>query len=481
MDKIFDAILKYLPGPFLGALLAIAVSFFGVHYWRGFRDYGDTLRDKSFLSISIVLAAALCLYLVNRAPQTPSSRSLLVLVPYFENDERDQIRTAFTLQIEQALSRAGYSRAVFALPVSIAEYTSAVQTARRYTAQATVYQPVVIRDKDSVKLCFHIAFAASDSSKPYAMLPVELPAETLDDIANSILAAGISTATLEQRNPLLSRLDTLEKQVRDIRTNFEEFAGTQRETETPFSYRHKYAVVIGVNQLANVQFSLKYAVSDANTFSDVLDKYGFERTLLLDRSATKANVTEALAHLRQVTTDQDLVLFYYAGNSVAEPLPDQNKRMLLLLLADSKPEEHTSALTIGELTNALKSLPARHTLAILDGCHGTSGLTEFSSVAVIDTAKPSDPVLQFFSGSSNDEYGMESAELGGGAFTQALIRVLRDGLQAGHSRGLWMHDIVAATSNMMRLEPNVRQTPKLVTVSGKGEIYWSPDSTQGSR
>lgn len=227
MDKILDAILKYLPGP-LGAVLAIGVAFWGIHYWRGFRDFGDTLRDKTFLSISIVLAATLCLYLLNRAPSPPPSRALRILVPFFENDERDQFRTAFTLQLEQALSRAGYERAVYTLPVSTAEHESAVQTARRYGAHAAIFQPVVIREKDSVRICFHIAFVASDSSQPYAMLPVELPANTLDEIANSVLAVGASAVAPEQRNPVLSRLDALERRVGKIKANLDGLAACKR-------------------------------------------------------------------------------------------------------------------------------------------------------------------------------------------------------------------------------------------------------------
>lgn len=111
---------------------------------------------------------------------------------------------------------------------------------------------------------------------------------------------------------------------------------------------------------------------------------------------------------------------------------------------------------------------------MLDGCHGTTGLTESSRASGISAVanNPGEPVLQFFSASSDDEYAMESSELGGGAFTQALIRVLDRGLRDGH--GLWMRDIVANTGALIRAQPNVRQTPKLVTVSGEGEVYWSP-------
>jgi len=80
--------------------------------------------------------------------------------------------------------------------------------------------------------------------------------------------------------------------------------------------------------------------------------------------------------------------------------------------------------------------------------------------------------MQFFSGSSDEEYAVESAELGGGAFTQALIKVLEQGIHDGH--GHWMRDIVTKTDSVIRSQPNVRQTPKFVTFSGNGEVYWSP-------
>jgi Caspase domain len=331
---------------------------------------------------------------------------------------------------------------------------------------------VLIREKDSVKICFHIAFVASDASKPYAMLPVELPAATLDEIANSLLAVTVSRAGPEQRNPVLSRLDTLERQVEGLKVTIAQVTARQLGSAAPYLYRRKHAIVVGVDDLPTVGFSLQYAVSDARAFASILAQYGFDTTLFLGNAATKAGVLQALDRLRQTTSDEDLALFYYAGPSIANPTQGPGQRTLLLFLADSRPNEPASVLTIKDLAKALEVLPARHKLALLDGCHGTTGLPESSGTTGLATeVRPDAPVLQFFAASGNDEYASESAELGGGAFTQALIRVLDRGSHTGH--GLWMHDVVAETTALVRAQSHVRQMPKLVTLSGNGEVYWS--------
>jgi hypothetical protein len=120
MDKLFEAIEKYVPAPVMAAVVAMAVGFLAVHYWRGFRDYSDTLRDRTFLSMSVLALAGLGLYVLNRAPALPTfDQSPILLVPYFEGDERDQFRTAFVSQLEQTFSKAGEPRPVFTLnPIS---------------------------------------------------------------------------------------------------------------------------------------------------------------------------------------------------------------------------------------------------------------------------------------------------------------------------------------------------------------------------
>lgn len=475
MEKLFDAVLKHLPIPIIFGVLAAVVAFLGVHYWRGFRDYGDTLRDRTFLSFSIALVALLLIYLVNKQPTAPASGPPLILVPFFENDDRDQVRTAFASQLDQALSRAGYSRAVYSIEGSFSEYESAIKSARRLGAQAAIFQAMVIRDKDLTRVCFQIALVSSDSSKPFAMLPVELPAKTLDEIASSVLALAEIATNQFQRSPVFSRIDTLEKQLQEVRAAFDQLVGSQRAVETHQNYRRKHAVLVGVNDVADVGFSLQYAVSDAKSFSEVLKNYGFDTTLLLNKFATRASVLDAIAGLRNQATDEDLVVFYYAGNASVESLPGRRDRSLFLLLADSRLDNIRSSISISELTKALEGTPGRHKIAILDSCYGTTGLTEVASSVMSPIATKADsPIFQYFVASGDDEIAEESSSLGGGAFTQSIIKVLSEGLLTGGNNGLWMREVVIRTGTRIREHSMGRQSPKLVTVSGEGEVYWSP-------
>ena len=82
---------------------------------------------------------------------------------------------------------------------------------------------------------------------------------------------------------------------------------------------------------------------------------------------------------------------------------------------------------------------------------------------------------QFFSGTGNDEYALESVQLGGGAFTQALIQVSDQAANSG--RVLWMHELVAKTAVILQRQAHSKQTPKLVTLSGVGEISFMPVNT----
>jgi WD40 repeat protein/uncharacterized caspase-like protein len=101
-----------------------------------------------------------------------------------------------------------------------------------------------------------------------------------------------------------------------------------------------YVLAVGVNQYANQEFNLKFAVADATAFSDEAQQQQlrlkrFARTevvKLLDREATKANLLAALKRLAggeavagapaemeklQPAQPEDAVIVYFSGHGVA--------------------------------------------------------------------------------------------------------------------------------------------------------------------
>src|SRR4051812_19099952 len=107
MEKLLELAGKYVPAPFVVALLGMAGAFFGVHYWRGYRDYADTFRDRLFISAIVLGIAGGALYYLNRQSPIPGARKPILIVPFFENDEREQFRKAVAAQLEQAFVRLG--------------------------------------------------------------------------------------------------------------------------------------------------------------------------------------------------------------------------------------------------------------------------------------------------------------------------------------------------------------------------------------
>jgi WD40 repeat protein/uncharacterized caspase-like protein len=86
-----------------------------------------------------------------------------------------------------------------------------------------------------------------------------------------------------------------------------------------------YVLAVGVNQYANRQYNLKYAVPDAREFGAEIErqqgKLGrydhVQVTTLIDQQATKANIMAALAKLAADTQPEDEVIVYFAGHGTA--------------------------------------------------------------------------------------------------------------------------------------------------------------------
>ncbi len=116
---------------------------------------------------------------------------------------------------------------------------------------------------------------------------------------------------------------------------------------------------------------LANARSDATAIHQVLqESYGFRSKLLLD--ATRLQMFEGIAALKDVTGPDDLVLIYYAGHGVS-------KRALSYWLPvdiRSREEAPGVGLSSEEVVNWIKTIPARHVMVIADSCYSGQGIAE---------------------------------------------------------------------------------------------------------
>jgi WD40 repeat protein len=150
-----------------------------------------------------------------------------------------------------------------------------------------------------------------------------------------------------------------------------------------------HVLAIGVNEYANPQYNLKYAVADAQGFADEVKRqqerlahYGRVAPIpLLDKEATKANILRALSELTAKAQPEDAVIVYFAGHGTA------HRNQFYLIPHDLGYAGGRDALTQTgleailshgisdrELERAFERVDAGHILLVIDACNSGQAL-----------------------------------------------------------------------------------------------------------
>lgn len=226
-----------------------------------------------------------------------------------------------------------------------------------------------------------------------------------------------------------------------------------------------YVIACGVNQYANAQYNLKYAVADATAFAEEvraqqikLQEYErVEIIPLLDKDATKANILLALKRLSNAQTalpagappslskiqpaqPEDAVLIFFAGHGTA-----QGARFYLVphdlgyagarnaINAEAVKMILSRSISDLELEAALETVDAGQLLFVLDACNSGQALEaeekrrgpmNSSGLAQLAYEKG----MYILTAAQSYQAALEAAELGHGYLTFALIE---DGLKKG--------------------------------------------------
>ena len=143
-------------------------------------------------------------------------------------------------------------------------------------------------------------------------------------------------------------------------------------------YKKQYAIVVGIDHYKRLSLPrLNNAITDSRSVAGVLRKKGFSVIELYNENATKERIFDALKKIKQLSTNQDATLFYFAGhgdgvsgnNNVREGyiLPydfnsDLNNPNTDVMYYDK------SAISIGSLVMYSRDTKAKHIGIILDSC-----------------------------------------------------------------------------------------------------------------
>jgi WD40 repeat protein len=203
-----------------------------------------------------------------------------------------------------------------------------------------------------------------------------------------------------------------------------------------------HVLAIGVNEYANTQYNLRYAVADAEDFSAEVErqqaKLGrFDKvsvTTLLNREATKANILSALAKLASTTQPEDAVVVYFAGHGLAQP----QKRFFLvphdLGYTGSRTQFDPAGLPVilqhsisnQELETAFERVNAGQIMLVIDACDSGQALeaderrrAPLNAEGLAQLAY--DKGMYILTAAQGYQAALEVAELGHGLLTYTLI------------------------------------------------------------
>lgn len=136
----------------------------------------------------------------------------------------------------------------------------------------------------------------------------------------------------------------------------------------------RFALVIGIDKYAG-GWALDAAVADAKAVAERLKDLNFQVKMLLDQEATYANMRSALGNWPKKTQLDDQVLIYFAGHGLTEGLPNQRKEGYILPVDVNLKDLYSTAISMEELRDLSKRIPARHVLYVFDSCYSGLGLS----------------------------------------------------------------------------------------------------------
>lgn len=218
-----------------------------------------------------------------------------------------------------------------------------------------------------------------------------------------------------------------------------------------------YIIAVGVNEYANSQYNLKYAVADARSFGDEMRRKqtqvgGFERVEvveLLDANATKENILSVIKRLAGMpgpptlkagpgdglkrVEPEDTVIIYYAGHGTA-----QAQRFYLIPHDLGYTGDRTKLTEAGlntilshsisdvEIEAAVEGLDAGHLLLIIDACNSGQALEAeekrrgpMNSKGLAQLAY--EKGMYILTAAQSFQAALEAAQLGHGYLTYALV------------------------------------------------------------
>ncbi len=230
-----------------------------------------------------------------------------------------------------------------------------------------------------------------------------------------------------------------------------------------------YLMVVGINAYTNKINPLKYALPDATSFKDEIEKdaksvlANVKTYFITDTKADKVGIINAFNEIKKDAKQQDVFVFYYAGHGYINP---DNKEFYLVSadVANGGESLLKNGIPAKELQQYAVDIQAQKQLFILDACQSAGAFNAMlqhdgeqqKSLAVVARSTGT----HWMAASGSTETAKEFGELGHGAFTYVLLQALKG--QAATNKMITVNGM----KNFLQV-----QVPELVKKYGSNNQY----------
>ncbi len=203
------------------------------------------------------------------------------------------------------------------------------------------------------------------------------------------------------------------------------WAGAKKRSE--FTIKPKlYVLSVGVSKYQDTNLTLGLAAKDARDFANAMSrqKGGLYRDVvvkvLTDEKATKDEILDGLDWIQKETTSKDVAVVFFSGHGVNDP---GGIYYYLPVNVDIEKIKKT-AVMFADIKNTVNSLAGK-ALFFIDTCHSGNvmgkrrGLADLT--AVVNELSSAENGVVVFASSTGNQYSLEDALWGNGAFTKALV------------------------------------------------------------
>ncbi len=243
---------------------------------------------------------------------------------------------------------------------------------------------------------------------------------------------------------------------------------------------NRWAIIVGISKYQVASLNLRYADRDAEELYQLLltPRGGhFQKDFvckLTNKSATTANVIQALRAFLKKPAREDLVLIYFACHGAPDPERPEN---VYLLTHDTNPKDIAgTALPVGDINRALKdTLLSEKVIILADTCHSAAigggmrsrGIEESAALInrylkEISTARGGTALL---TSAEAHEVSFEDAKWGGGhgVFTHYLLKGLRGEADRDNNGFVTVGELFEYVRENVKKATNHKQHPSIGT------------------